>query len=253
MASPFLSVVIPAYNEGARIASTLEQVLGYLGARDYSWEVALADDGSSDHTADEVARVAAQWGVGSRLRYLPLPHRGKGWAVRQGMMQAEGEYRFMCDADLAMSIDQLERFLPPVAEEYQVAVGSRSIPGASRTGDPRLRHVAAQGFSLVVRSILPSGISDTQCGFKCFHGEAAHRLFSMQKLDGFAFDAELLFLARRLGLRIIEVPIDWHGSTESSVRPVRDALCMTRDLLRVRWQCLRQGYGQPGQGVGDLI
>ena len=242
MPSPFLSVVIPAFNEESRIASTLQQALGYLTRQDYTWEVLVADDGSIDDTPKLVSGLSEVHGEG-RLRHLRLPHGGKGWAVRQGMLQAQGEHRFMCDADLSMSIDQLERFLPPAAGEYDVAAGSRTMPGARRIGEPARRRVTAKAFSLLVRTLAPCGVEDTQCGFKCFRAGAAQRLFSLQKLDGFAFDVEVLYLARKLGLRTIEVPIDWHHSPESKVRVVRDSVRMGRDLLRVRWGYMRGRYG----------
>ena len=247
--SPFLSIVIPAYNEEGRIASTLQQVLGYLRDQAYTWEVVVADDGSTDATPKLVSDFAQGQDrelENGRLRHLRLPHGGKGWAVRQGMLQAEGEYRFMCDADLSMSIDQLARFLPPALGNYDVAAGSRTIPGAQRVGEPARRKLTAKGFNLLVRTLAPCGVSDTQCGFKCFSAAAAHRLFSLQKLDGFAFDVELLYLARKLGLSIIEVPIEWHHSPESKVRLVRDSTRMGRDMLRVRWDFMRGRYGLSG-------
>ena len=240
-------MVIPAYNEESRIAATLYQVMDYLARREYSWEVLVADDGSTDATPRLVTQVAENR-ADDRLRHLRLPHGGKGRAVRQGMLQARGEYRFMCDADLSMSIDQVERFLPPAAGAYDVAAGSRTVPGARRTGEPSRRKVTAKGFSLLVHALAPCGVEDTQCGFKCFRAEAAERLFSLQRLDGFAFDVELLFLARRLGLRTIEVPVDWHHSPESKVRLVRDALRMGRDILGVRWYWMRGRYGPPAAG-----
>ena len=240
MAQPFLSIVIPAYNEEARIAQTLDTVAAYAGSQDYSWEVVVADDGSVDGTAALVETAAREHG---EIRLVRLPHGGKGWAVRQGMLQAQGEYRFMCDADLSMSIDQLARFLPPALDGYDVAAGSRTMAGARRIGEPARRKLTAKGFNLLVRMLAPCGVSDTQCGFKCFTAAAAQRLFSLQKLDGFAFDVELLYLARKLGLRIIEVPIEWHHSPESKVRLVRDSTRMGRDMLRVRWDLVRGRYG----------
>ena len=234
-------MVIPAYNEERRIAGTLEQVLGYLGDQTYPWEVLVSDDGSTDATPMLVSEMALQREDG-RLRHLRLSHGGKGWAVRQGMLQAGGEYRFMCDADLSMSIDQLERFLPAAAGEYDVATGSRTMPGARRIGEPARRKVTAKAFSLLVGTLAHCGVEDTQCGFKCFRAGAAQRLFSLQKLDGFAFDVEVLYLARKLGLRTIEVPIEWHHSPESKVRLVRDSARMGRDLLKVRWDFMRGRY-----------
>ena len=240
---PFLSVVIPAYNEERRIVSTLQQVLAYLEGQTYTWEVLVADDGSADATPKLVSEMAQSREDG-RLIHLPLLHGGKGWAVRHGMLQAQGRYRFMCDADLSMSIDQLERFLSPAVPGYDVAAGSRTAPGARRIGEPARRKVTAKAFSLLVRALAATGIADTQCGFKCFTAEAASTLFSRQRLDGFAFDVELLFLARKLGLRTIEVPIEWHHSPESKVRLVRDSARMGRDLLQVRWDYMRGRYGR---------
>ena len=249
MAAPFLSVVIPAYNEEARIAGTLEQVLAYLGGQGYSWEVVVADDGSTDATPELVARLAEE--RGSVIHYLKLPHGGKGWAVKQGMLKAQGEYRFMCDADLSMPIEQVARFLPPQMADYDIAIGSRSIPGARRLGEPAMRKAMAKGFSLLVRGLALPGIADSQCGFKCFQAEAAERLFPLQKLHGFAFDVELLFLARKLGLRTVEVPIDWYHSPQSKVKPLRDASAMTRDILRVRWNYRRRHYRSSEPGPSD--
>ena len=153
-------MVIPAYNEERRIAGTLDQVLGYLGDQTYPWEVLVSDDGSTDATPMLVSEMALQREDG-RLRHLSLSHGGKGWAVRQGMLQAGGEYRFMCDADLSMSIDQLERFLPAAAGEYDVAAGSRTMPGARRIGEPARRKVTAKAFSLLVGTLAHCGVGDT--------------------------------------------------------------------------------------------
>ena len=170
--------MIPAYNEERRIASTLQQVLAYLEHQTYKWEVLVADDGSADATPKLVSGMAQSRGDG-RLRHLRLSHGGKGWAVRHGMLQAQGQHRFMCDADLSMSIDQLERFLPPSATGYDVAAGSRTAPGARRIGEPARRKVTAKAFSMLVRALAPTGVADTQCGFKCFTAEAARTLFSL--------------------------------------------------------------------------
>lgn len=231
MSQPFLSVVIPAYNEASRISATLKEVTEFLRTRPYQWEVVVADDGSTDATASLVAEWA---GREPRVHLLPLPHGGKGWAVQQGMLAARGSYRFMCDADLSMPFEQVERFLPPRLEGYHLAIGSREAPGSRRIGEPLGRRVTAKAFSAIVRVSLLPGIRDTQCGFKCVEGEAAEALFSSLRLTGFSFDVELLVLARRRGLRVVEVPIDWYYRPQSKVRPLRDAARMFADVVRLR-------------------
>lgn len=239
MDEPFLSVVIPAYNEAARIVPTLERVTAYLRQQGYSWEVVVVDDGSSDATAERVERFDG----GAAVRLLSVEHGGKGWAVRHGMLQVKGSYRFLCDADLSMPIEELGRFLPPVLEGYDIAIGSREAPGARRFAEPAYRHLMGRGFNLLVRWLAVRGFADTQCGFKCFRGPVAEELFGRQRLDGFGFDVELLFLARRAGYTVVEVPIDWHFNAASKVRPVRDTLAMLRDIAAVRWGSLRGRYG----------
>ncbi|MBI4199914.1 MAG: glycosyltransferase family 2 protein [Chloroflexi bacterium] len=241
MSAPFVTVVIPAYNEERRITSTLEEVVGYLAAQAYAWDVVVADDGSADSTASLVQRFAQ---AHPQVNLLRLPHRGKGGAVRAGMLHATGQYRFLCDADLSMPVQQLDRFLPPRLTGCDVAVGSREAPGARRFDEPALRHLLGRGFNGLVRALAVRDLQDTQCGFKCFRAEAAERLFPLQRLFGFGFDVELLFLARRMGMRLVEVPIDWYYRRESKVRLFKDSLAMASDLLRVRWDAWRGRYGR---------
>lgn len=236
---PLLSVIIPAYNEASRIVSTLEQVAGFLSTRPYAWEVVVVDDGSSDHTRALVAEFAARH---PQVRLLERPHRGKGGAVKAGMLAATGQYRFMCDADLSMPIQQVERFLPPQVEGVDVVVGSREAAGARRVGEPWRRHLMGRFYNWLVQVLAAPGLQDTQCGFKCFRGQVAADLFRRQTLDGFAFDVEVLFLARKAGLVVREVGIDWHYRQLSRVRPLRDSAAMTWDLLKIRWRSLTGRY-----------
>ena len=238
---PFLSVVIPAYNEGSRIGDTLRSVADYLGTQAYTWDVLVVDDGSTDDTAQVVGSFA---GSDPRIGLLSVAHGGKGWAVRNGMLHSRGEYRFLCDADLSMPIEQVSRFLPPSVEGCDIAIGSRELPEARRIGEPSRRHLMGRVFNGLVRLAVLPGISDTQCGFKCFRGPVAEGLCGSQMLSGFAFDVELLFLARKQGLRIVEVPIDWHYRSLSRVRPFRDSLSMAIDIMKVRWNHLRGRYRQ---------
>ena len=248
---PFLSIVIPAYNEEARIEDTLGKVVDYLGRQEYAWEVAVVDDGSTDATASLVRGFTE---VHPEVRLISVRHGGKGWAVNRGMLATEGEYRFLCDADLSMPVEQIRRFLPPELSDFDVAVGSRELAGARRIGEPSGRHLMGRVYNLMVRRIAVPGLLDTQCGFKCFHGRAARELFRVQRLYSFAFDVEILFLARKRGLRIKEVPIDWYYMSDSKVRPLRDSLLMTGDILKIRWYSLTRsyqgGHSRPGRGPG---
>ena len=240
MALPFLSIVIPAYNEESRISATLEQVLGFLSARSYTWEVLVADDGSTDDTNRLVADLAASH---PSLHLLSLAHGGKGRAVKAGMLAAKGQYRLICDADLSVPIDQVERLLPPQLDGVDIAVGSREAPGARRIGEPYRRHIMGRIYNALVRMLAVGGLRDTQCGFKCFRGEIVPTLFQRQTMDGFAFDVEVLFLARKDGMSMREVPVDWYYSEGSKVRAFRDSISMTFDLLRIRWRYHRGRYG----------
>ena len=234
-------MVIPAYNEERRILSTLQQVTNYVSAQTYTWNVLVADDGSTDGTAALVREFAKKQPL---VSLISLPHRGKGGAVRSAMLSTHAQYRFLCDADLSMPIEQLERFLPPQLVEFDVTIGSREADGAQRIGEPWRRHIQGRLFNSMTLALAVRGIGDTQCGFKCYSSRAADLLFPLQRIPGFGFDVEVLFIAQRMGLRLVEVPIDWYYRTESKVRSLHDGLSMGRDLLRVRWNAWRGKYGR---------
>ncbi len=236
--NPWVSVVIPAYDEERRLPASLEAVNAYLDGFPYASEVVVADDGSSDGTARVVEQVAERW---PRTRVLRLPHKGKGHAVKQGMLAATGAYRLMCDADLSVPIEDLTRFLPPEAQG-DVVIGSREAQGAKRLDEPAVRHIMGRIFNRVVAVITGLPYADTQCGFKMFTAAAAERLFSQQTIDGFGFDVELLYLARRYRFRVVEKPVVWKYGTESRVKPVRHSLAMVREALTVRLQGWRGRY-----------
>ena len=233
MSQLFLSVVIPTFNEEARIADSLSKVIEYLQGQDYSWEVVVADDGSTDRTVGLVGQAI----VGRpNVRILHLQHRGKGWAVKNGMLAAEGEFRLLCDADLSVPILQVERLLPPTGPMADIVLGSREADGAVRIGEPEGRHIMGRIFSRLVSSLAVPGLADTQCGFKVFRADAVQDLFPRLTLDGFAFDVELIHLAGKRGLTYSEVGVDWYYRPQSKVRPLRDALAMTLDLFKIRWR-----------------
>jgi dolichyl-phosphate beta-glucosyltransferase len=239
LSNPLLSIVIPAHNEERRLPRTLEQVLAFLKQQDYSAEVLVVENGSSDRTL-EIARGYAQ--KHSDVDVVHVAESGKGLAVRLGMLAAGGEYRFMCDADLSMPIEQVSRFLPPALTGFDVAIGSREVTGARRYDEPAHRHLGGRFVNLIIRALILPNLQDTQCGFKCFRAAIAEDLFRSQTMDGWSFDIELLFVAYRRGYRVVEIPIDWYYRRESKVSAVRDALRMTGDILRIRANARRGLY-----------
>lgn len=231
--------MIPAHNEENRLPRTLGQVFDYLHRQDYTYEVIVVENGSDDRTL-QLAGEAAQ--AHPSLRAMHIEGRGKGLAVREGMLAAQGDYRFICDADLSMPIEEIAKFLPPALEGFDLAIGSREAAGAVRYDEPAYRHWGGRLINLAIRILILPGLQDTQCGFKCFRAQAAERLFRRQRLPGWSFDIEILFLARRLGMTIHEIPIHWYYDAESKVSAVRDALKMIGDILRIHLNSLRGRY-----------
>jgi dolichyl-phosphate beta-glucosyltransferase len=239
MKHTFLSVIVPAYNEERRLPSTLPQIVDFLQGQEYPGEVIVVDDGSADSTASVVEEIAAQRPI---VTLIKNEHRGKGYAVKTGMLAARGEYLFLCDADLSMPIDETARFLPPALMDFDVAIGSREVEGSRRYNEPSHRHLMGRVYNLLVRLLAVRGFQDTQAGFKCFRREVAHDLFPYQIMDGWGFDIEILFIAQKRGYRIVEVPIDWYHMTNSRVSPVGDSVRMFREILQVRINDWRGRY-----------
>jgi dolichyl-phosphate beta-glucosyltransferase len=238
-----ISVVIPAYNEGSRIRSTLETLCEHLQQRPWDWEIRVVDDGSTDETANIADALAADE---PRLIVQRETHRGKGGAVKAGLLAARGRYRFMCDADLSMPIAELKRFLPPLLDGFDVAIGSREGMAARRVGEPLYRHLVGRVFNLFVQRILLPGIADSQCGFKMFTANAVASIFPHVTVDGWAFDVEVLTIARARALRVVEVPIEWHYRNDSRLSLVADGVGMLRELIRIRSRARRGRYGRAG-------
>jgi glycosyltransferase involved in cell wall biosynthesis len=234
-----LSLVIPAYNEELRLPRTLAALSRFRESFAGNLEVIVVDDGSCDGTVG-VAQGSA--GDLPGLRVIGRPHRGKGAAVRAGMLAAGHPWIILCDADLSMPVDQIHRLLQALLDGCQIAVGSRELPESRRYQEPAHRHLMGRAFNLLVQLALVRGLRDTQCGFKGFQRDVARELFGVQQVDGFGFDAEILFLARRRGYRIGEVPIDWYFDADSRVRPARDTLGMALDLAHIRLNDLRGAY-----------
>ena len=247
---PLLSVVIPAFNEETRIIPSLESVVSYLKTQAYAWEVVVVDNGSTDATR----ALVEEWASEVRcVRLESISEGGKGWAVRHGMLSARGELRFMCDADLAMPAEGIGAFMAHMEDGQDIVIGSRQVAGARRFNEPVARHVMGRVFNRFVRVAAVHGIDDTQCGFKCFRGDVADELFSLQKTKGFAFDVEVLYLARKRALRILEIPIDWRHQRDSKVRAGVDTFKMMRDTIFVRWHDVLGRYDALPATVKDSV
>jgi len=246
---PFLSIVIPAYNEAMRLPETLRAVATFMASQPFVSELIVVDDGSSDETAAVAARAIPD-GCG---RVLREPHRGKGASVRAGMLAARGAHVLFTDADLAVPITETSRLLAVAEDGYGVVIGSREGAGATREGEPAFRHIMGRVFNGLVRVIAVPGINDTQCGFKLFDAEAVAAIVPRLRLYGAdapevhgarvtGFDVEVLAIARRQGIRIYEAPVQWRYGAQSKVRPLADTFWNLRDVVRVRVNDWRGWY-----------
>ena len=243
MERPYLSLIIPCYNEAARIHATLDTVSAYLDSLGRTYEIIAVNDGSTDDTH----RLMLDWAAASRpfdkLRAQDGPlrivtydvNRGKGYAVRQGVFASRGEYVAFSDADLSAPIDQLGKLLGAIEKGYDIAIGSRAAKGAEiPIHQPFYRELGGKGLNLIIRLLAVPGIRDTQCGFKLFRGEAARAIFERCIVTSWGFDVEVLYLARRLGYRIAEIPVKWSHAEGSTIRPIRAGLRAVLDTIRVR-------------------
>jgi dolichyl-phosphate beta-glucosyltransferase len=236
---PALSVVIPAYNEESRLPSTLAIVSEYLAGRGDPYEVLVVVNGSTDRTA-EVAKAAAERDANVRLILTSL--RGKGRAVKIGVSESQGERVLFCDADLSTPIDEATALADLLDGQYQIAIASREGRGSRRVGEPYARHLMGRVFNALVRTFAVPDVQDTQCGFKAFTRACALDLFGRQTISGFGFDVELLYLARKRGYAVREVPVTWVYRASSRVDPIRDTVRMFGDILRVRLNDWRGKY-----------
>jgi dolichyl-phosphate beta-glucosyltransferase len=227
-----LSVVVPAFNEAERLGPTLDRVLSFLDDRLPDYEVIVVDDGSTDATTEVVARRML---YNPRVRILRNPgNRGKGYSVRRGMLEAAGAAILMTDADLSTPIEELLSLTPHIGR-CEVVIGSRATSGARiLRHQPVYREWMGKTFNRMVQALVLPGVQDTQCGFKLFRRDAARAIFSRATIDGFGFDVEALYLARRLGFKVAEVPVTWIDNPATKVSAVRDGARMAADLVRIR-------------------
>ncbi len=240
--TPFLSIIIPAYHEEQRLPRTLEILNGYLHRQTYSYELIVVDDGSSDESSRLMQQCMRQFGE-QGLFLKNERNRGKGYSVRRGVLSSHGDYVLFSDADLSTPITEVEKLLGSLRQGYDIAIGSRGL----KTSDIQVhqawyRERMGKIFNRIARSLHLTKFSDTQCGFKCFRGDAARSLFPLQSLEGWSFDVEILFLAARRKYRIAEVPIQWFNEPNSRVNALTDAMKMFRDLLLIRYNAWSGKY-----------
>lgn len=228
---PYLSIVIPAYNEAKRIPDTLQTIHSYCSKKISSYEIIVVDDGSSDNTTKTVEAL--------QIPYVRVLHRdsnvGKGMSVHEGMLHARGQYILMCDADNATPIEELDKFMPHLAD-HPVLIGTRYFPkGSVYREQTRLRLLAARLGNMLTQVLILPGIPDTQCGFKVFEHSAAKRIFSNQTIWGWGFDMEILLIAKRLGYKIKQIPVVWYNKEGSKVESATAFLTALVELLRIKW------------------
>lgn len=237
-----LSVIIPAYNEEKRLPRTLEEIDRYLSKQNFDYEILVVNDGSKDKTAEIVQSLTS---VIKNLKLIDNKiNQGKGAVVRQGMLQAKGDFRLFTDADNSTSIDQIEKMWPEFDRGFDIVIGSRDIKGAILDPpQPFLRNVIlGEGFKLYRKITIGLwSIQDTQCGFKCFKKEAAEKIFPKCKIDRFAFDPEILVVAKKLGFKIKEIPVYWKNDPDSRVK-LNSIFNIAIDLLKVRWNLISGKY-----------
>lgn len=229
-----LSVVIPCFNEEQRLPRTIEQIELYLDARQTPYELILVDDGSSDGTRRLMDEASRQH-PGVRVEALPQ-NRGKGRALATGVRAATGDEILVTDADLSTPIEELEGLQAALSKGAGIAIASRAVRGSRvEVSQPVYRVLMGKAFNLIVQAVLLPGIWDTQCGFKLFRGDVAHRVFAALITDGFGYDPEVLYRARKQGVKIVEVPVVWRNSAPTKVSAVRSSLDMLKHVIRVRF------------------
>ena len=250
MSSPHISIVIPAYNESARIESALERVLGCIAAREWDAEVLVVDDGSTDDTAAIVQRWMTRQ---PHLQLFENPgNRGKGYSVRNGLLQATGDIVMFTDADLSAPIEEAERLFAAIEAGADVAIGSRWLDKQRQTRhQPLYRRFFGRCYNWLTRTVMGLPYKDTQCGFKAFRRAAARCIFPLQTIERWGFDPEILFIARKLGFRVVEVPVTWGHDERSRISYLRDGSQMLREMVEIRSNSLRGRYDRAIAAMKD--
>ncbi len=238
------SIVIPAYNESARIVASLEKILAFIAENRWDAEVLVVNDGSRDNTADIVRQFAQRSPI---VRLLENPgNRGKGYSVRNGMLQARGDILIFSDADLSSPIYESLRLIRAIEDGADVAFGSRWLEADTQTErQPILRQIAGRAYNILLRIILGLNYKDTQCGLKAFNRAAAEKVFTRQKIERWGFDPELLFIARKFKMKMVEIPVEWAHDDRSKINPVVDGFKMGMEMLKIRWNGITGKYDNP--------
>ena len=242
MSNPFLSIVIPAHNEENRLPPSLAKIDSFLQKQAFEAEVIVVENGSIDRTYSVALECAREYPCVNVLQ-TPEGARGKGLAVKHGMLAAKGEWRFICDADLSVRIDDLVDFLPPQSDGYDIVIASREVPGAVRIGEPEYRHIVGRIATYIIKFAAIRDYEDTQCGFKMFSGSVADDLFGVQRMNGIGFDVELLFIAKRRGYKVKETPVTFYFDPYSTIRLWNDSLRLLREIWEIRRNWRRGLYG----------
>lgn len=232
---PLLSIIIPAHNEERRLPPSLSRIDAFLRTQPFTAEVIVVENGSRDRTSEVTRAFAVDHPY---VRLLEVKTRGKGLAVKAGMLAARGEYRFICDTDLSMPIEEIIAFLPPHSDGYDISIATREGKGARRVGEPEFRHIMGRVNNILIKLFAVRGFEDTQCGFKMFNARAAQDLFAVQRMSGIGFDVEILFLAKKRDYAVREVPITWYFDADSKIKLVEDSLKMLVEIREIRrnWQ-----------------
>lgn len=235
---PYLSLILPAYNEARRIADTIRVAQDYINSLGETWELIVVDDGSTDSTLDQIRTSLTPFSGGGEggVRVITYtPNRGKGFAVRQGVLASRGRFVAFSDVDMSAPFTEFPKLFDAIRDGYDVAIGSRAVKGALlEKHQPLYRELGGKGLNLIVRLLAVPGIHDTQCGFKLFRGDLAREVFGKCFINSWGFDVEVLYLARRLGATIAEIGVKWSHAEGSTIRPFRAALRVIWDVIRVR-------------------
>jgi dolichyl-phosphate beta-glucosyltransferase len=243
------SIVIPAYNESGRIVSTLRRVVEYVRAQGWRAEIVVVNDGSTDRTVEVVREFQAQ---APEVRMIENPgNRGKGYSVRAGMLQAQGEILVFTDSDLSAPIEEADRLFAAIAGGADIAIGSRWLESGRQTHrQPLYRQFFGRCYNFVTRLVMGLPFADTQCGFKAFRREAAQTVFGLQTIEGWGFDPEILFIALKRGYRVVEVPVTWAHDERTRMKYLKDGAKMLREMATIRWNALTGHYDRKSKAIG---
>lgn len=244
MSEPPVSIILPAYNEGAAVRAALERAIAFIDRRGIDAEIIVVNDGSTDDTLQQAEEFA---GPESRVRVIShSPNRGKGYAVKRGMLEAKGEYRVFLDVDMATPVEEIDRMLPLLDEGADLVIGSRHLRESVIEAPQRfIRRSMGTVFRKLAVGLLRLRVSDVTCGFKGMRADVAEALFGVQQEHGWAFDAELIYVARKWGLDLREMPVRWRDSADTTVRPLAAAYQSLQELIRIRRHDRRGAYARP--------